>query len=98
MNPQIMASVRNEPNQAYADEYARVNKLINELSQALAAEIKSRGFRARALAASDRTDMVNIKGDFPHKTAATMNVFDTPSRCIASTPSFDIGLDDEVID
>lgn len=25
MNPQIMVSIRNGPNQAYADEYARVN-------------------------------------------------------------------------
>jgi epoxyqueuosine reductase QueG len=71
MNPRIMFSVQNGPNQAYAVEYARVNELINELSQALAAEIRSRGFRAKPLAASDRTDKVNIKGDFPLKTAAT---------------------------
>ena len=71
MNPQIMASIRNGPNQAYADEYARVNNHVNELSAALAAEIKARGFRSKPLAASDRTDTINIKGDFPHKTAAT---------------------------
>jgi len=72
MNPHVMAGVRNGPNQAYADEYAEVNRLINERSRALAAEIKGRGFRAQALAASDRTDPVHIKGDFPHKTAATL--------------------------
>jgi epoxyqueuosine reductase len=71
MNPRIMVSIQNGPNRAYADEYARVNKHINELSESLAAEIKSRGFRSKALAASDRTDAVNVKGDFPHKTAAT---------------------------
>ena len=71
MNPQIMVSIRNGPNQAYADEYARVNNRINELSIALAAEIKRKGFRSRPLAASDRTDTIDIKGDFPHKTAAT---------------------------
>ena len=71
MNPQIMASIQNGPNQNYADEYARVNNCINELSRALSAEIKGRGFRAKPLAASDRTDAVNIKGDFPHKTVAT---------------------------
>jgi epoxyqueuosine reductase len=48
-----------------------VNNRISELSGGLAAEIKGRGFRAKPLAASDRTDTVNIKGDFPHKTAAT---------------------------
>jgi len=71
MNPQIMVSIQNGPNQTYAEEYARVNKHINELSGALAAEINGKGFRAKPLAASDRTDAVNIRGDFPHKTAAT---------------------------
>ena len=71
MNPHIMAGILQGPNQAYADEYTRVNNLINELARLLADEIKKRGFEAYALAASERTDKVNIKGDFPHKTAAT---------------------------
>ena len=71
MNPHIMAGIRQGPNQAYADEYARVNNLINELARLLADEIKNRGFEAYALPASERTDPVSIKGDFPHKTAAT---------------------------
>ena len=71
MNPRIMVSIQNGPNQAYADEYARVNSHINDLSVALAAEIKAEGLQSKPLAASDRTDAVNIKGDFPHKTAAT---------------------------
>ena len=66
MNPHIMASIKNGPNQAYADEYARVNIHINELSMVLAVEITVRGFRSKSLAASDRTDTVAIKGDFPH--------------------------------
>ena len=66
-----MVSTQNGPNQAYADEYVRVNNDINELSVALATEIKDKGFRSKPLAASDRTDTVNIKGDFPRKTAAT---------------------------
>ena len=71
MNPQIMASIQDGPNQAYADEYARVNDHINALSSALEREIKVRGFRSKRLAASDRTEKIEIKGDFPHKTAAT---------------------------
>ena len=71
MNPKIMASIQKGPNQAYADEYSRVNKRINEVARLLADMLKTRGFQALALAASDRTDKVNIKGDFPHKTAAT---------------------------
>jgi len=71
MNPEIMAAIRNGPNQAYADEYTRVNNRINELAADLTNEIHNRGFRAKNLAASVRTDLVNIRGDFPHKTAAT---------------------------
>ena len=71
MDPRIMVSIQQGPNQRYADEYARVNGLINELSGELAATIRSRGYRAEPLAASVRSDIVNIRGDFPHKTAAT---------------------------
>jgi epoxyqueuosine reductase QueG len=71
MNPQVMANIRYGPNQAYVDEYARVNQDINELAGRLTTEIRGRGFRAQPLAASERRDPVNIKGDFPHKTAAT---------------------------
>jgi epoxyqueuosine reductase QueG len=71
MNPEIMESIQNGPNQAYADEYTRVNKKINEISEELASEIKMEGFRSKPLAASVRTDTVNIRGDFPQKTAAT---------------------------
>jgi epoxyqueuosine reductase QueG len=71
MHPQIMFSIQQGPTRAYADEYARVNNQINKLAAMLVVEIRSRGFRAQALAASDRTDPVNIRGDFPHKTVAT---------------------------
>ena len=71
MNPRIMAGIQQGPNQAYADEYARVNTRLNEAAPLLAETIISRGFRAFPLSASERTDPVNIKGDFPHKAAAT---------------------------
>ena len=71
MSPQIMVSIQKGPNRAYADEYARVNDLINALSIKLSGELNSRGKRARPLAASDRTEKLKIRGDFPHKTAAT---------------------------
>jgi len=71
INPKIMVSIQKGPNQAYADAYAEVNHRINELSKTLEDAIQNRGFQALALAASDRSDKVNIRGDFPHKTAAT---------------------------
>jgi epoxyqueuosine reductase len=71
LTPQLMAAVQYGPTQAYAEEYVRVNRQINELAGVLAGEIRARGFQARPLAASERSDPVNIRGDFPHKTAAT---------------------------
>ncbi|MGA8178935.1 MAG: 4Fe-4S double cluster binding domain-containing protein [Desulfobacterales bacterium] len=71
MQPGIMLSILKGPNRKYADEYAVVNNRINALSTTLATEIRERGFQSEPLAASVRTDMANIKGDFPHKTAAT---------------------------
>jgi epoxyqueuosine reductase len=71
VNPFIMAGIQRGPTQAYADEYARVNDHINELAEKMTAEVRNRGFQSQSLAASERTDTVNIRGDFPHKTAAT---------------------------
>ena len=71
MTPAIMAGIQSGPNQAYADEYTRVNDLINKVAEQLATEIRSNGFQALALAASERSDPINIKGDFHKKTAAT---------------------------
>ncbi|MEJ2642870.1 MAG: 4Fe-4S double cluster binding domain-containing protein [Desulfosarcinaceae bacterium] len=71
MSPKIFAGVQKGPNDAYAEEYTRVNARINKVSAELAADIRARGFQAKPLAASIRSDPVNIMGDFPHKTAAT---------------------------
>ncbi|SHE46349.1 4Fe-4S double cluster binding domain-containing protein [Desulfacinum infernum DSM 9756] len=71
MNPDVMMQIENGPTPAYAEEYARVNRLINSLSRDLVKEWSARGVRAQAVAASERTDAVGIRGDFPHKTAAT---------------------------
>jgi epoxyqueuosine reductase len=89
MDPHIMASISHGPNQAYAQEYDRVNDRINRLAGRLADELTSRGFGARALAASERTDKINIKGDFPHKTAATRAGLGWIGRhCQLITPRF----------
>jgi epoxyqueuosine reductase len=73
MPPDIMASIKTGPTHAYARAYAEVNVQINELAPALSRAIAQKGFRAYPLAASDRTDPENIRGDFPHKTAATLS-------------------------
>mgnify|MGYP006278776301 FL=1 len=71
MNTRIMGQIENGPNQAYAQEYARVNERINDLATNLAGVMVNEGAQAMALAASKRTDPVFIRGDFPHKTTAT---------------------------
>ena len=71
VNPSIMSTVRNGPNRPYAEEYRRINTLINFLAEMLAEEIRHRGHSAQPLPASERTDTVGIKGDFPQKTGAT---------------------------
>ncbi len=71
MDRAVMASIQVGPNQAYADLYASLNRRINDTGTKLAADLGQRGIRAQALAASQRTDPFNIRGDFPHKTAAT---------------------------
>jgi epoxyqueuosine reductase len=73
MPTDIMAGLKNGPTEAYARTYAEVNIQLNELAPALSTAICQKGFRAHSLAASDRTDLVNIRGDFPHKTAATLS-------------------------
>jgi epoxyqueuosine reductase QueG len=73
MSPDIMAGLKYGPTPAYARAYAEVNERITEIANSLAAAINYKGFRAYPLAASDRTDPENIRGDFPHKTAATLS-------------------------
>jgi len=73
MSPDIMAGLKNGPTQAYANAYANVNIHITEIASSLSKAIAQKKFRAYPLAASDRTDRVNIRGDFPHKTAATLS-------------------------
>jgi len=71
MAPAIMASITHGPNQPYCDLYDQVNQRINGLAGELAGMIQAAGHRAWAVPASVRSDPVNIRGDFPHKTAAT---------------------------
>ena len=71
MDPAIMSSIKEGPNQVYAVEYARANNNIKAAAAALVSEIQKLGFEALTFGASERTDPINIRGDFPHKTAAT---------------------------
>ncbi len=71
MDPRIMAGIQAGPNDAYADEYERVNRRIDALGNSLTSLFETHGAKALPLAASERTDPARIRGDFPQKTAAT---------------------------
>ena len=71
VNPVIMSGLKNGPSGEYWDEYRRINERLDQICMSIADAVKSKGYQARPLAASQRTDKAGIRGDFPHKTAAT---------------------------
>jgi len=71
MDPAIMVTLVNGPNDVYSELYDRVNQRLDALAVELAGLIQDAGHRAWAVPSSVRSDPVNIRGDFPHKTAAT---------------------------
>ena len=74
INPEIMVGIRSGPNQAYADEYARVNIKIDSIAASLVTEIQAMGFEVRTLSASKRTDLLTSKMIFPTKPRQPMPV------------------------
>ena len=71
MDPVIMAGIAQGPTQIYCDLYDQVNQRLNALGAVLAAILGQAGWQAHPVPASVRSDPVNIRGEFPHKTAAT---------------------------
>ena len=66
----VASAVVDGPNAAYYAEYAAKNDMLDSVAQQAASLILHAGWKGVAVAASKRTDHVNIKGDFPHKFAA----------------------------
>lgn len=71
MDPEIMAGLHSGPTQAYTELYVAMNQRINATAAELAGLIAGHGHQAWAVPASVRSDPEHIRGDFPHKTAAT---------------------------
>lgn len=71
MEPRIMDQLSQGPTDAYAVLYAQVNLRIDALAAEVVRALQRAGHQAWALPSSARTDPVNIRGDFQHKTAAT---------------------------
>lgn len=71
MEPLIMDQLATGPNDAYAVLYRQVNLRIDALGAEVVRELERDGYQAWSLPSSKRSDPVNIRGDFQHKTAAT---------------------------
>ena len=71
MEPWVMDQLSNGPTDAYSVLYRQVNQRIDALSGEVVRALERAGYHAWALPSSIRSDPVNIRGDFQHKTAAT---------------------------
>lgn len=70
LSPAIIDAIAAGPNDAYYAEYLSVNDRLDLITGQLEAEIEKLGYFAHAVLSSQRTDFVNIAGEFPHKSAA----------------------------
>jgi len=71
MEPWVMDQLAQGPTDAYSVLYGQVNLRIDALAAEVVRALERSGHQAWALPASTRSDPVNIRGDFQHKTAAT---------------------------
>jgi epoxyqueuosine reductase len=71
MDPDVMVDIINGPTDAYASLYRTVNTLLDRISVEIASVLEQNGRRVRIIPSSVRSDPERIRGDFPHKTAAT---------------------------
>ena len=71
MEPWVMSQLAQGPTDAYSVLYRQVNLRIDALAAEVVRSLDRAGHQALALPSSTRSDPVNIRGDFQHKTAAT---------------------------
>ncbi len=71
MEPWVMDQLAQGPTDAYSVLYGQVNLRIDALAAEVVRALDRTGHQAWALPSSTRSDPVNIRGDFQHKTAAT---------------------------
>jgi epoxyqueuosine reductase len=71
MEPWVMNQLTKGPTDAYSVLYGQVNLRIDALADEIVRALVRTGHQAWAVPSSTRSDPVNIRGDFQHKTAAT---------------------------
>ena len=89
LTPSIVAGIAEGPTEAYAGEYARLNALLTQVAQDLAAFIGTRGWRAQARPATGDWSAATLRAPFQHKTAATLAGLGWIGKCaLLVTPDF----------
>ena len=71
LEPSVVDGITLGPTEDYCEEYKKINLKLDTISSDLENEIKRRGHNALSIPASKRTDSLHLRGEFPHKTAAT---------------------------
>jgi epoxyqueuosine reductase len=71
MEPWVMDQLAEGPTDAYSVLYGQVNLRIDALAAEVVRALARAGHQAWALPSSIRSDPVNIRGEFQHKTVAT---------------------------
>ena len=72
MDDLTMDSIITGPTRYYFGEYTRINEFIAGLETKIVGHLTALGYWAYAIHPSKRVDFVNIAGEFPHKTAASL--------------------------
>jgi epoxyqueuosine reductase QueG len=89
LSPSIVAGIAEGPTEAYAGEYSRLNSLLTQTAQDIAAFIETRGWRAQARPATGDWSTATLRAPFQHKTAATLAGLGWIGKCaLLVTPDF----------
>jgi len=82
LTPEIVAGIEDGPTAEYHAEYERVNALLDELGEATANLIRSRGFEAISSAATNEgIDPETHSTELPQKTVGTLAGFGWIGKC-----------------
>ena len=90
LEPDVVGPIRQGPTREYHAEYARLNRLLGELSATVANFLREAGFQAVSSAATDEgVDPRTYSTRLPHKTVATRAGFGWIGKCaLLVTPQY----------